>query len=200
MLVIFDWQHQGKPPPKHRDRGASCEIDGVRVHETDLTAGYIDAAARMIRDAGHQVEIITEGWYPNRHKLACSMAMETERPVAYLASHINAGGGSYAAIYHDERSFNGARLAGCIAGALGAALPELSKSKARPSGPEKSGRAWGVFRGIWSGPMWISGVCLEPAFIDCEEHWPLFTPEGLERIGAALAAGVLAWGEGKKEV
>ena len=199
MLVILDWQHQGKPPQKHRDRGASCEIDGVRVHETDLTRGYIDAAAKALRDAGHSVHILEQGWYAERHAAACALSLELERPGAYVACHINAGGGSYAATYYDQRSKGGERLAGCIASALGERLPEVTKSKARSCGPEKSGRAWGVFRGIWPGPMWLSGVCFEPAFIDCEEHWPLFTSEGLERIGQALAVGVMRWGVGPKE-
>jgi len=193
MLVILDWQHQGKPPPKHRDRGASSEICGVRIHEVDLTRAYIDVAAQALRAAGHQVEILTEGWYSNRHAQAGALSHKGERPAAYVACHINAGGGRYAASFYDSRSAGGSRLSACVASALGEQLPELSASKTRPCGPDQSPRAWSVIRGIWAAPAWCSAICFEPAFIDHAAHRPLLTPEGLARIGHALADGVMTW-------
>ena len=33
-------------------------------------------------------------------------------------------------------------------------------------------------------------MCFEPLFIDCPDHAALTTPEGIRRVGVALAEGI----------
>lgn len=57
---------------------------------------------------------------------------------------------------------------------------------------QPTARGFGCIDGIYEGPANITAVLLEPGFIDSAEHAGLWTAEGLQRIGRALAAGLLA--------
>jgi N-acetylmuramoyl-L-alanine amidase len=198
VIVILDWQHVGKP--NRDDKGAAYDVDddGDVDYEVELTDKYIQAAKNYLESRGHTVHIFSEGWYSARHYRANEIAHENDGPVAYIACHMNAGRGNYGATFYDIRSAGGKRLAKTVGSTLGKACPELRRIVVKGSSVTTWSRAFGTLRGIFSGPANISGMCFEPAFMDTPEHKQLLTDEGLERIGEALAVGVLKWSSGGK--
>jgi len=194
VIVILDRQHHGKP--NRDDRGARTEIDGATVWEVDLTAAYIENATALLTSEGHTVHLLDSGWYGERHERAGEIARENpDQLVAYAACHVNAGGGSYALVLHDQRSRGGQALAESIADTLGSVgAPNIDRSIVRST---ERGGTWGrahtTIAGIWDAPGNCSGVCFEPMFIDSAGHRDLLTPEGLRVIGHALAVGCMQW-------
>lgn len=186
MLVILDRQHHGKPA--RDDRGASS---GDLV-EVELTEAYINAAADILRHAGLSVLVLEWGLYSARHEYARAVAAAVPGPVAYVACHVNAGGGSYGLSCYDSRSRAGKGLSDCIADDL-ATLTGSARSE--PASPDKWSNAYHTIKGCYEGPANLSGCCFEPGFIDSEAHRWLWYADGLVRVGEALAAGVLAWME-----
>ena len=214
--VILDIQHAGKPTK--RDLGASHDIDGDGVvelweHEAKLTPIYAEAAVRELEAAGHTVVMETSGSYSSRHKRAVKLAEKSWDPVAYVACHLNAGGGDYGLVCWDYRSRGGKRLSRLVGAELqlefnrdelrrvivpdnSATAPSVAPDDQaarrqwselpRYDGSVLWPRAWGTIKGIYRGPEMLSGICFEPAFLDT--HADLInTTRGLERIGGALA-------------
>jgi hypothetical protein len=195
VIVILDRQHAGKPGKN--DRGASVELDGRTVYEVDLTRAYIEAATDLLNAEGHAVYVLEDGWYSARHARACEIARENpDERIAYVACHINAGGGSYGLVLHDARSRGGHALAEAVADALGTDNAALDRTLVRAADHEGSwARAMTTIKGIYSGPGNLSGICYEPFFIDSKRNQALMTADGLRAVGRALAVGCMQWGE-----
>jgi N-acetylmuramoyl-L-alanine amidase len=195
VIVILDRQHAGKPGKE--DRGASVELDGRTVYEVDLTRAYIEAATDLLNAEGHAVYLLEDGWYSARHARACEIARENpDERIAYVACHINAGGGSYGLVLHDARSRGGHALAEAVADALGTDNAALDRTLVRAADHEGAwARAMTTIEGIYSGPGNLSGICYEPFFIDSERNRALMTDDGLRAVGNALAVGCMQWGE-----
>lgn len=187
MLVVLDRQHLGKPS-KPGDHGA---IYGA-LRETDLTDGYIAAARASLERHGHDVQVLAEGEYGPRQRSAVALARLRRDRVAYVACHVNAGGGTYALAEYDERSEGGCELAHAVAALKQRGLPGITAQRTAPLGP--GSRGWVCIAGIYAGPPNLSGVIFEPGFIDAPSHAPLWTAAGLVQVGEALAAGCMAWG------
>jgi hypothetical protein len=202
-LVVFDYQHRGKPPPRHDDAGAGFDLDGdgvVGAHETEigLVPGYLGPAGERLVELGHSTVWITTGTYADRHRRVNELARRvgpTGR-VAYIAAHLNAGAGGKlqrALTLHDARSSSGKRLAATVASSLNQ-VDALARGRgshvfaARDS--DWTHRALNTIRGVYAGPAWLSGVCLEPLFVDA---FPPPTGELLHLVGEALADGIAAW-------
>lgn len=202
-LAILDRQHgANRKGAGSWDPGAWVDVDGDGVkeaHEQEarLTPLYIAGAYQELAGAGWDVETLGTGTYSSRHTSARSLgSQEAGRPCAYLACHGNAGGGDYALVAHDMRSARGRDLAGAIAAEL-EKLPGISRCKVVPTtatDPQQYIRnLHATIAGIYSGPAWLAGVCLEPAFLDQPKHRELWTPEGGRLIGAALARALVVW-------
>ncbi len=219
MIAFLDIQHKGKPGKN--DLGAAHDLDGDGVieaceHEANLTPIYAAEARRILEAAGVEVVMLERGAYSTRHRKAAELAEEHGGPAAYVACHLNAGGGDYGLVCPDYRSAGGARLATEVRRfLLKRCRPELRRvingptaPTERPSSsrhaeawdrlPRHGGalrwpRAWSTIAGIYDGPANLSGVCFEPCFLDSPAHADLVTEQGLERIGSALAAGLLSW-------
>ena len=196
MIVILDRQHAGKRSSPN-DVGATFDLDGDGVRgeagerEIDLTAGYIAAAAVSLRTTGHTVHLIDSGDYDERHLAAIKIAKAAPAlRCAYIACHVNAGGGKYGLIEYDVRSIKGAQLADELAFALGM----LEVGRGRTKGLGAADRGWVCIGGIYAGPSNLSGVIYEPFFCDYVGHRPLMSPAGLVRVGHALADGCTGWG------
>ena len=186
MLVLLDRQHLGKPS-KPGDHGA---VHGA-LRETDLTDGYIAAASAALRARGHVVAVLTEGEYGQRHAEAIARAKaHPGMAAAYLACHVNAGGGTYALVEHDARSAGGKRLADALAAGF-AVLPGVSRGKVIALHAGECG--WVCLDGIYAGPSTLSAALLEPGFIDVPAHAGLWTAAGLERVGAAISRACERW-------
>jgi hypothetical protein len=217
MLAIFDIQHAGKPGK--RDLGASHDLDGdglveANEHEARLTPLYVKGARAMLEPSGVRVEVLEDGAYSTRHRRAAELAKEHGGPVAYVACHLNAGGGDYGLVCYDYRSGNGSTLATELARKLRKRLAEhgvrrvLTGATApakRPSGslgvrwdllPKYNGatlwpRPYSTIQGIYKGPANLSGVCFEPVFMDSHAH--VLDEAGLELLGRCLASGLLSY-------
>mgnify|MGYP003134656156 FL=1 len=200
-VIYLDRQHSGKPGKRARDTGASADLnkDGkIDVHEQEalLTPRYLLACELALRQAGHTVISISDGSYGDRHRRVNAYAGSFPRsvPQIYIAAHFNAGwggrdGSGYGAIFYDHRSRSGPELASRIARQLRMVAPELNGVKCIPSKPDDWTRnAWATIQ--VQQPI---ALCLEPAFIDCPDHAELFSKEGLNTIGKAIARGVDAW-------
>ena len=181
MLVVLDRGHGQKAPGAPFDPG--CVSGALR--EVDLASAYIGHAEVRLRALGHRVEVIDSGTYDQRHARAIAWANGAGRAL-YVQCHVNAGGGAYALVEHDARSRAGSRAADLMTAALDT-LPEVSTAKVHHLAPGE--RGWVCIDDIWAAPT-MCGVIYEPGFIDAPAHATLWTPDGLERIGAVLAEGV----------
>jgi len=202
MLAVFDRQHHGKP--NRNDYGAAADIDGDGVievweRESELTPLYINSAKKTIQSAGHTAMVEDEGWYSSRHERANINAKSVDGPVAYVACHLNAGGGDYCAVFYDYRSKNGRRLAEMVGSAVGELhIPSIGRVVIRAANPDDWTRnAYYTIKGLYAGPANISGICFEPLFMDNPEHQRLIAADGLQWIGTALATGIMRWGLGR---
>ena len=198
MHVIFDRQHYGKPNRNDMGAGADLDQDGkIEIHEQEasLTPFYIEGAREWLAAQGHTSVILDSGWYSSRHEEAVAIARKLTCPVAYIACHLNAGGGSYASSFYDARSSGGKALAEHVTAAMSeASFPGVSKVIHRAAESTGTWRhAYNTIKGIYAGPANLSGLCFEPLFMDHTEHQKLLTEKGLQEIGRALARGCLAW-------
>ena len=190
MLVFLDRQHVGNPS-RRKSMGAGADIDGdgkieLWEMESTWTAKYLLSAELRLRTLGHEVIPISDGAYTQRHKRANRYISDGE-PSVYVAAHINAGGGSYGSVFYDSRSTKGPDLAACIAEAMKQKLPELAQdARAISCNPKDwTKNAWYTIRATKS-----VAVCFEPCFIDTRAHRPLFSQNGMDRIGWSLANGI----------
>lgn len=187
-ILIIDRQH-GEKRPGSFDPGCQAIVDGTRIIETQLTEEYGTAIEKAASAAGHQVVWLRSGSYYHRQQEANQMARDAKgEKVLYLALHVNAGGGTYALAMHDRRSRAGRAAAEAMAAAM-EPLEGISRSKV--IGCDDIGwtrRAYYCIKGIYQGPANISGVLLEPFFIDSKggAHDRYRTSKGLASLGAAV--------------
>lgn len=206
MIVIFDRQHYGKPG--RSDLGAAYDVDadgdiGWQEREANLTPMYYEPAIPMLRASGARVHVIDSGWYHERHAEACRISRASPgEKTAYIACHVNAGGGDYAAVIHDARSRLGEDLAERIALSMGQGSLPVAKCivrAAKPNGGWK--RAFTTIKGVYAGTPetpstpWLCGVCFEPYFLDQAAHASLSTRVGGRLIAQRLATGLIRWGQ-----
>jgi len=198
-VVYLDRQHSGKPGRKARDTGAAADLDGdgvIGLHEQEalLTPRYLWACELALRAAGHTVIPISDGEYQDRFRRinAYAGSFPASTPQIMIAAHLNAGwnnqpGAGYGAIFYDHRSRSGPELASRIARQLRQVAPELNGVKCIAAKPDDWTR--NAFATIQvTQPI---AVCVEPFFLDCPSHTrDLATPEGLNAIGRAIAAGI----------
>lgn len=202
MIVILDRQHYGKPGKS--DPGAVFDLDKngkveTQEQEANLTPRYIMPMVSRLKQMRITTHVLDKGWYPDRHKVAVQIARDNPKhKVAYLACHLNAGGGTYAAVIHDARSKGGALLAAALATGLeDAHLFGVKTQKIAAASPDNAWKnVYHTISGIYAGPANISGVCVEPYFLDQPAHEWLTTPEGGEAVAMALIDGVVRWSMG----
>lgn len=185
VLVVLDRQHGFKSATF--DPGAVDEVDGTKdvVAETELTRAYIAHACARLDDLGVPWTVLGFGPYGERHALASKAAWGVKR-VAYIACHVNAGGGAYGLVKHDTRSSGGRKLALALTSTL-VPVSGLASVKALPL--RSDDRGWSCISGIYDSPSMCAAL-FEPYFIDHEAHAHL--REG-KIIGRALADGCASW-------
>ena len=193
IAAILDRQHVGRVS-KLDDLGASPGPN-LLDHEGMQTAVYLRHAELTLRQQGKPVVPMSDGAYDSRHRRAIQYAKAVPgRRWAYVAAHLNAGGGDYGLVGYDHRSTAGRQLAEAIAAALEEHCPELARVVVQPVQPTGWTRdMYATISGIYAGPSNLSAVCFEPCFLDQPDHAPLLTPDGLRRIGLALAEGIGGW-------
>ena len=193
-FAILDRQHYGKGG-HHEDWGAQADLDRDGMveaweREAQLTPVYIAHALRQLAQHGIGARQFERGNYGERHRQAVDLAQVWRGTTAYCACHLNAGGGDYALVGYDRRSPAGQALAACIA-AQWRKLPVVSRCVVRPY--DSTMRGWSCIDGIYAGPEWLSGVLLEPLFLDCSAHQDFILQGGLEAVGTLLADAIAEW-------
>lgn len=199
----------------HRSKGSNPPDPGAQHQgrsEVTLATAYVERLATRLRARGYGVEIVPDGPYYSRHAWAIERArtVYAGRRGLYLQCHLNAGGGRYSLVRPDHRSKWGAQAARLLATSLDLGLPEVEGSRSDELYPsaaaaEAAGRSitnsglrswwtrgWECIDGIYASST-LAGCIIEPGFIDGPTHGPLWTPEGLDRLAAALETGCAQW-------
>jgi hypothetical protein len=198
MVVILDRQHFGKPGRDDLGAGVDLNDDGVierEEREAVMTLVYIEAAKQKLEADGHKVIIIDSGWYADRHEEAVGIAhAHPDDMCAYIACHLNAGGGDYSVCLYDHRSGGGRKLALSVAAEMTDQITGVRRHLTKACSPDLWNNAYHTVKGIYAGPGNLSGICFEPVFMDRAEHHQYLTHDGLALIGQTLAEGCMAWG------
>lgn len=146
--------------------------------------GYVPTTARLLLEAGIVVELAAAGPYPTRRRAARDAGAS-----AYVACHANAGVQvDYGLLLHagDDRSVS---LMQAVEVTLRARAPELRRIVVGQAGTG----GWSAASLELIAGVGCPGLLFEPGSLDRPEHDPLWAPDGLVRVGTALAEGILAW-------
>lgn len=187
LLVVLDRGHGQKGPHDDFDPGV---VAGA-LKEVDLTREYMISATDELERLGHKVVWLDSGTYDERHRSAIVTAKtHADLRTVYVQCHVNAGGGRYGLVEYDARSSWGQTAAALLADALDE-LPEIPT--ARTLSLHAGERGWVCIDDIFASPTML-GLIFEPGFIDGPTHAPLWTRDGLDRVGKALALGLHRYG------
>lgn len=189
-LIVLDRQHTGKPGQD--DTGAWGDFNGNRKPEVmeleAILTGYYGFWCEVrLRELGHEVVVLSDGFYSDRHKRANAYQAD-----AYIALHLNAGGGDYSLALHDYRSAAGKALAASITESWTKVLP-VAKHHVKPTAPEgEFPRAYPCISGVFAGkPV---AALVEPLFVDNPKHQQFLRDETkLHMLGYSIADGIHAW-------
>jgi len=188
-MIYIDIQHIGKPH-RPKDMGAGFGDDPWQT-EAYWTTLYAFHMEMRLRELGYSVMRLCDGRYSDRHERVNRYEADypQEGPSIFIACHLNAGGGSYGAMFYDHRSSLGPRLASAIASKMD--LPGISAVKALPAGPaDWTSNAYATIKDV-RRPV---SICAEPLFLDNEDHRREYLE--LDRIflvGEAIANGIHSW-------
>jgi len=187
-LIYIDIQHIGKPHNPD-DMGAS-KGDDVFDTEAYWTSLYAFHMEMHLRNMGYPVMRLCDGRYSDRHERVnrYEAAYPSSTPSVYLSCHINAGAGSYGAMFYDHRSSLGPDLARCIAGEFD--LPGISAVKTIQAMPgDWTRNAYNTIKDV-RRPV---SICLEPFFIDNPAHQRYMDVDKIYLVGEAIANGIHSW-------
>lgn len=193
MIIAATIGHAGKPTHP-TDRGASYRHpSGVEVREVDAVLRYTQALDSALVAAGHAAVLLTDGTYRQRAARAKKIGVS-----ALLNCHVNAGlggrSGQRSEIYYWPWSVKGLALAQDLADALRAVLPwQDVRVTAAEVGPHLDETRAANVRACIDGAVTPS-ICVEPFFCDALDADLLLSDGTLDRIGCALAQGLIAWG------
>lgn len=188
LVVVLDVQHLYQPA-KPKDRGALFTLlDGSHVYETQASTAYAGHAGAWLASRGARVITndpahgILVGPYWTRNRAAAAAGAH-----AYLACHVNAGGGDYFLAEY-MLGTNGAALGTAIGSTVRTAFPVIHGAKLNPLQRGQRGAVC-----IEAVDAKVAAIVLEPFFGDRALHEDIFDPEALARLGAAVGEGVAAW-------
>jgi len=184
--VAVDVQHLHRPH-KPRDQGSVFTFpDRTTITEGHAATLYAGSLARFVRSRGAQVlendpvRGLFVGYYSARQRAAAAWKADL-----YLACHVNAGRGSYAAIEYDELNGHG-MLAQRIGSELVSAFPEILSHRAVPL--HRGDRGLVCVEGF-KGPA----LLLEPFFGDNPKQQRYLSAIELTRVGEAIGRGIADW-------
>lgn len=188
-MLVLDVQHLYRDAPHAGDRGARFTLgDGTHVWEAAAATLYASAAAAWLR--AHGATVYTNdpvlgtlvGPYSRRQAAANALGVH-----AYIACHVNAGGGSYARAEYMVGS-PGQRLGYIIGTAITKTFREVRTCQCMPlvAGQRGAVCVAGVDRRV-------PAIVLEPFFGDNTRHQAIFEPPYLAALGVAIGVGVATW-------
>lgn len=192
MIVFIDRQHAGKPN-KLADRGAAVDIDGDTTpdREAIITGQISIELEKILMLLGVDVMPISDGTYNERHaRVNEYAAMYPNRKTVYLAMHLNAGGGDYAAFFYHHASTQGHELAKqlCLEMRAAGFVKNAKPIECKPNNWTKN--AFYTIRGV-GRPV---AICCEPLFMDQPEHAKHLTNEGIQGLAMCMANAIVKWG------
>ncbi len=187
LKVAVDVQHLYREGIHRHDRGSFYRLRaGGSTWETDCSLHYAQALTARLEEQGAHVltnevrTAILVGAYSSRQHAAMAWGAN-----AYLACHLNSGGGDYALCEYAEAG-DGAALGGSIVNEL-VALHGVKS--AHVVGLNEGDRGLVCVRAFTSGPA----VIVEPLFGDNPDHQWFLSLEGLAMVGELIARGVAGW-------
>jgi N-acetylmuramoyl-L-alanine amidase len=194
LRVAVDVQHVYKLDVPE-DRGARFVLaNGTHLWEAQAATVYAQALAAWLAARG--AVVLTNdprkgdltGSYPRRNRQAGAFGAH-----AYLACHLNAGGGKYAALEYPA-GYSGAILARTIGAQLVNDFKEVIP--VHKEVPLTAGqRGWVCVGGV---PTAVAAVLLEPFFGDYRPAQMLLDPQRLSMVGESIATGLAAWWESQR--
>lgn len=200
LRVVLDVQHAFRGGRHVRDRGAVFRRrSGLSVTEVELALAYSATVAAQLRAQGAEVfENDPSGGTMVGSYLERAMATRAIRAHAYLACHVNAGGGDYARCSYrvneppagDALHWSRVHLAQDIAGEIDAEFAMVRRARTIPLA--RADRGW-VCIGHVRPPT--AAVLVEPFFGDRLEQLEELaaSSERLAELGGAIARGVRLW-------
>jgi len=187
--VVVDVQHVYRTGLHARDQGSVYTLpNGSHVAEAALSGTYAAAlvAALRARSAAVLTNVPTRGVlvgpYERRNREANAFDAH-----AYLACHVNAGGGTYGAAEYMVGG-GGQPLAQRIGLAVTATFPEVRGWKCVPLMDGQRGAVC-----IQAVDARRVALILEPFFGDCPAHVSMMGAAALQGLGEAIAAGLSEW-------
>lgn len=189
LRIAVDVQHLYRDGQHAGDRGSIYTLqNGNHVAEADAALSYAHAlrdylAARSAKVLTNQPDMgVLVGPYSKRNQAAAAFGVH-----AYLACHVNAGGGSYARCEYLAAT-PGQGLGEAIGLQITAAFPSIHTAHAVPLAPGERGNVC-----VEACDHTRPAIILEPFFGDNPSQQGLFAPDQLVRLGQAIGAGVGAW-------
>jgi N-acetylmuramoyl-L-alanine amidase len=189
LRVVLDVQHLFKVGKEASDRGTLYALgNGTHVYEAQATTAYGAALAAWLKSRGAAVLTnepksgILTGDYPARNAAANAWGAH-----AYLALHVNAGGGDYALAEYMVGS-PGQALGAPIGAALCKAFRDIRSARCNPLVAHQRGAV--CVEGV---DRHVPALILEPFFGDNVRQQALFAPEYLVALGGCIGIGIAYW-------
>lgn len=189
LCAVVDVQHAFQPA-KPKDRGSVFTLaSGAHVLEAQASATYAAAIAHWLTARGARVLTnepangLLVGPYWTRNRAANAWGAH-----AYLACHVNAGGGDYCRAEYMVGS-KGDALARAVGSAIVAGGFPVSRTP--QATPISRGMRGAVC--IEAVDRFRAAVILEPFFGDNPRHQAMLETAQLELLGATIGLGVASW-------
>lgn len=191
LRVAVDVQHLFKPS-RPNDRGACFELaNGLRVWESQAATAYAHGIISWLQSRGAAVlsndptkrELV--GSYAQRNRYANTWGAD-----AYLACHVNAGGGNYALV-----EYAAGREGSSLARAIGAQLVNAYKDLIPTHREQPLTEVQRGYVCIGGTSIRCAAVLLEPFFGDQRTHQGFLDPVRLVEVGTTIAEAVALWWE-----
>lgn len=194
LRVVLDVQHLYREAPHFGDRGSCYTLgNGTHVWEAAAATMYAAAAAAWLRARSALVytndptQGVLVGPYSRRHAAANALGIH-----AYIACHVNAGGGNYAAAEYMTGS-PGQALGTRIGTAITHTFRDIPSAKCVPL--VRGARGAVCVEGV---DRHIPAIVLEPFFGDNPRQQAIFEPQYLAALGVAVGVGIAAWWQDAK--
>jgi N-acetylmuramoyl-L-alanine amidase len=196
LTVAIDVQHLYRSGIHARDQGTIYTLpNGTHISEAHCATIYAGSAASFLRRQG--AHVLTNnpqigllcGPYSRRNSQANAKGAGLAQVDAYLACHVNAGGGDYARLESmSPVRFTARMLEESIGSELISSTPEIPRYTVTDLAHGDRGAV--CIEGF-NGP----GIIVEPFFGDNPKMQPLMSADRLVGLGEAIARGVwhLLW-------
>lgn len=188
LRIVVDVQHLYRPA-KPLDRGAVYTLaNGTRTDEASATLLYAASMRKWLAAQGASVLFndpargVLVGPYSRRNREAFAF-----RANAYLACHLNSGGGAYGMAEYMGLG-RGQALAEMFAARLPALEPRIATARAKALTTTERGAVC-----IREVPGSCAAVLLEPFFGDYRPHQSLLAAPELHHLGEMFGHIVADW-------